>query len=49
MEKQYTSLAEYFADHPDEESDYYDDMAELFADDIYDIPEDWVMEHANNR
>jgi len=37
----YTSLDEYFADHPDEEDGYYDDMAELYADEIIDYPEDW--------
>ena len=48
--KQYVTLAEYFKDHPDEEDAYYDDMAELFSDDSFEYPEDYVMEvakHAN--
>lgn len=39
-DKVYTCLAEYFADHPEEEDSYYDDMAEL-ADETLDYPEDW--------
>lgn len=39
-DKVYTSLAEYFADHPDEEDSYYDDMAEM-NDETLDYPEDW--------
>ena len=39
-DKVYTSLAEYFADHPDEEDSYYDDMAEM-SDETLDYPEDW--------
>lgn len=37
-DKVYTCLAEYFADHPDEEDGFYDDMAE---DETLDYPEDW--------
>lgn len=39
----YTSLAEYFADHPDEENGYYDDMAELAAEEEFvELPEDYA-------
>ena len=39
----YASLEDYFKDHPDEEDDFYDDMAELaHYDDIEDMPEDWA-------
>jgi len=40
--KNYTSLAEYFADHPDEEDAYYDDMAEMAMHEEYDYPEDYA-------
>lgn len=43
------TLEEYFAEHPEEEQGFYDDMAELANyDEILDIPEDWVMAHANS-
>ena len=45
--KTYTCLAEYFADHPDEEADYYDDMAEMEADEVIDYPEDYEFEVQN--
>lgn len=38
-DKKYTCLAEYFADHPDEEDGFYDDMAE--ENEVLDYPEDW--------
>jgi len=41
-ERVYTSLEEYFRDHPDEESGYYDDMAELASqEELIEYPEDW--------
>lgn len=41
-DKVYTSLDEYFKDHPEEEAAYYDDMAKLFGDeDPVEFPEDW--------
>ena len=40
-EKIYTSLDEYFADHPDEEAGYYDDLAEMQETDPVEYPEDW--------
>lgn len=39
-DKTYTCLAEYFQDHPDEENNFYDDMAEM-NDEVLDYPEDW--------
>jgi len=38
------SLEEYFAEHPDEENGYYDDMAELFSDDIFEYPDEYEWE-----
>ena len=40
-EKVYTSLDEYFKDHPDEEAGYYDDLAEMM-DDFVEFPEDYA-------
>lgn len=35
-------LDEYFAEHPDEESEFYDEMYERsYTDEIIDYPEDW--------
>lgn len=44
QEKEYNSLAEYFADHPDEEADFYDELArqnQEELDAILDCPEDF--------
>ena len=40
-EKEYHSLDEYFADHPEEEAGYYDDLAEM-NDDFVEYPEDYT-------
>lgn len=42
-DKKYTCLAEYFADHPDEEDGFYDDMAEMQEHDPVEYPEDWQV------
>ena len=40
---EYESLKDYFADHPDEEADFYDDMATLAEyEDMIELPEDWA-------
>ena len=39
-EKEYTTLMQYFEDHPDELEGYIEDMEEL-QDEILDYPEDW--------
>jgi hypothetical protein len=42
MEPVYTNLDEYFKDHPDEENEFYDDMAEIYGyDEIIELPEDY--------
>ena len=42
MEKTYACLEDYFTDHPDEEDDFYDDMAILAEyEDMLELPEDW--------
>ena len=42
MEKVYTNLDDYFADHPDEEDGFYEDMAEMAHYDEYpEYPEDY--------
>lgn len=42
---EYETLEEYFADHPDEEQGYIDDMAEFAEQEgILEYPEDWTME-----
>lgn len=41
--KDYTSLSEYFLDHPDEENSYYDDMAEMAMEEEFDYPEDFAL------
>lgn len=41
--EEYETLEEYFADHPDEEADFYDDMAMLAeCEDLIELPEDWA-------
>jgi hypothetical protein len=42
MNDEYSSLEEYFAEHPDEEADFYDDMAFLEEHDPMELPEDWT-------
>ena len=38
----YTNLSDYFRDHPEEEAGFYDDLAQIAAEEeILDIPEDW--------
>lgn len=40
----YDTLEEYFKAHPDEEDDFYDDMATLaqYEQGLIEMPEDWV-------
>ena len=45
---QVCSLAEYFKEHPEEEDSYYDDMAELFGEESFEYPEDYVMKEYGN-
>ena len=40
-DKKYTCLAEYFADYPEDEDTFYDDMAEMHNDEPVDYPENW--------
>lgn len=40
---EYETIDQYFADHPDEEAAYYDDMATLAQyDEMVELPEDWA-------
>lgn len=40
---EYQTLEEYFEAHPDEEADFYDDMAILQEhEDSVELPEDWI-------
>lgn len=40
----YDSLEDYFADHPDEEEEFIEEMARLDAEkELVDYPEDWPM------
>ena len=39
---EYETLEEYFADHPEEEQEFIDEMARLqWNDEVLDFPEDW--------
>lgn len=41
---EYNSLEEYFADHPDEEEEFIEEMARLsYVDEILELPEDWCV------
>ena len=42
-DEKYTTLDEYFAAHPEDEDGYYDDMAEIAAEEAeFDYPEDFA-------
>lgn len=44
MYENFNSLDDYFREHPDEEDDFYDDMAvvAMVDDGVIDYPEDWA-------
>ena len=43
MAGEYTTLEEYFEEHPEEYDDFVEDMAEqAYCDEIAEYPEDWL-------
>lgn len=38
-----SSLEEFAEKYPDEFDDYVDDMAEMYAEELYECPEDWAV------
>ena len=39
----YASIEEYFKDHPEEENEFYDEMARLQEDNFVEYPEEWPL------